>query len=128
MLTITVDVPPGEWLTSNMRRHWRDRAARTKALRNRGLACARAAGVTTQSHQVRVIVEVVNRTNRRFDPGNVSPAVKAVMDGFTDAHLWADDDAQHVVGPDYRAGIPDPTIRPQWHRLIFTIAQTEETQ
>jgi hypothetical protein len=40
----------------------------------------------------------------RYDPNNLWPTVKAVVDGFVDAGLLADDDHLHVIGPDMRHG------------------------
>lgn len=48
------------------------------------------------------------RDRRRRDPANWYPSVKALIDGFTDAGVWPDDDSGHVIGPDMRAGLPLP--------------------
>lgn len=36
---------------------------------------------------------------RDRDPANWYPMVKAMVDGFTDACLWTDDNYKHVAGP-----------------------------
>jgi len=39
---VVVEVPAGEWLTSNGRYHWASRARRTRKLRTRAALAARA--------------------------------------------------------------------------------------
>ena len=43
-----------------------------------------------------VTLTVFTPTNRRSDPDNLQPTLKAIMDGFTEASLWTDDN-HHVV-------------------------------
>ncbi len=43
----------------------------------------------------------------RADPDNLAPTVKHLVDGLTDAGLWADDDYQHRADPDNLA----PTVK-----------------
>lgn len=137
-MTLTLDIPPGEWLTANDRRHWADRQKRTKALRMRG----KIAGVNfirelrrEYGHRVRlplckarvrVVATLHTRTNTRLDPANSYPTIKALVDGLTDAGLWADDDSEHLIGPDMRRGEPDPTMRKGWRRIVITIEAAEE--
>jgi crossover junction endodeoxyribonuclease RusA len=33
---------------------------------------------------------------KRRDPHNWYPTIKAILDGFTNAAVWADDDSEHV--------------------------------
>ena len=35
-------------------------------------------------------------TRRRFDPPNLYPTVKHLIDGLTDSKLWEDDDWKHL--------------------------------
>ena len=45
-------------------------------------------------------------THGRFDPENAAPMVKAILDGITQSGYWPDDNADYVLGPDYRLGEP----------------------
>lgn len=126
---IVIEVPAREWLTSNGRYHWADRARRTAAVRRRAWAAAiahRESGGRRHRRpwyegRVRVTATVQGRTRVRTDPANTYPTVKACLDGMTDAGVWEDDDSTHVVGPDMRLGEPDPSLRTGWHRITITI-------
>ena len=45
-------------------------------------------------------------THGRFDPENAAPMVKAILDAITQSGYWPDDNADYVIGPDYRLGEP----------------------
>lgn len=45
-------------------------------------------------------------THGRFDPENAAPMVKAILDAITQSGYWPDDNADYVLGPDYRLGEP----------------------
>lgn len=34
--------------------------------------------------------------------------VKAILDAGTQAGMWPDDNAEYIIGPDYRPGTPSP--------------------
>lgn len=124
--SLTVDIPPDEWLTSNMRLHWAKKAARTRALRRRAWAEARAAHLH-HVDRAHVTAWITYPTGGRADPANTAPTVKAIIDGLTDAGVWDDDDARHLVGPDFRrAGGTMRSLwgannRPGWHRVALFI-------
>lgn len=103
---------PSEWLLSfhvpdkarvwsiNERIHWRTRSALAGAWRH---AAAEAAGPVTLGPG-RWYVQLslpFRRAAPRRDPHNfVGTVVKAVIDGLTDAGLWADDTPEFVVNGD----------------------------
>lgn len=119
--TLTVDVPPGEWLTANGRKHWHAKARATAALRHRAHTLARSRHLTPATGRVHVTATVQGRTQGRMDPANVYPTVKALIDGIVDASVLADDDDRHLEGPDMRRGTPDPAMPAGWHRITLTI-------
>lgn len=43
-----------------------------------------------------LVITVSPPTNRRMDPPNFYPTVKALVDGLTDAGLWQDDNGQII--------------------------------
>jgi hypothetical protein len=63
-----------------------------------------AAGLPVWDCPVRVVAYVVKPRRGRYDPNNLWPTVKAVVDGVVDAGVLVDDDHAHVVGPDMRHG------------------------
>lgn len=51
-----------------------------------------------------VLVIVQPDTKRRFDPPNLNPTVKALIDGLTDCGWWEDDDFRHMGEMSFRYG------------------------
>lgn len=117
MKQLVIDVPANEWLSANDRRHWADKARRTKALRHRAAILARQAHLTVATPCI-VVAEIGYPRNSRADPANASDAVKPILDGLTDASAWADDDSEHVPAVTYRRG--SKTDRQGWHRITLT--------
>lgn len=90
-----------EVLSENDRRHWRVKARRVKELRD--LARQHAAlGRAPHLDAARLVVTVSLPDRRRRDLHNLTPTVKALVDGLVDAGLLPDDDAAHLAGPDWR--------------------------
>lgn len=124
--TLVVDIPPNEWLTANGRYgNPYGKARRTKRLRQRGCALARAQRLPTYSRLVRIKAYVHGRVNRWFDPNNADPTTKALVDGLRDAGVLVDDNWTRVVGHDHRYGEPVPSLPKGWHRITLTITPTE---
>lgn len=98
---LTLDVPETLWMSANERRHWAVTAKRTKALREKAGYEARLQLAVTAG-PVLVTAFIQYPRNGRADPGNAAPTVKPILDGITDAGIWADDDSSTVIGPDYR--------------------------
>lgn len=122
---VVVEVPAGEWLTSNGRYHWASRARRTRKLRTRAALAARAARPRIPPMvRASITVHVHGRTRARTDPANAYPTIKAVVDGLVDAGVLPDDDAAHLDGPDMRLGDPDPAMPAGHHRLTVDITDT----
>lgn len=121
--TLTVDIPKGEWLTDNSRLDWAPKARRVKALRHRARWLAKSQGLTPAQCPVRIVAEIITRHGGIFDPNNAAAATKPLVDGLVDAQIIPADDSIHVVGPDHRRGIPDPSMRPGWHRIIITLEE-----
>ena len=117
---LTIPIPPGEWISANDRMHWAEKAKRTKALRARGKAYARALGLHRAGLEVvHVAAWIGYPRGGKADPANAGPTVKALIDGLTDAGVWPDDDSEHVIGPDYRRG--PVTGRAGWHEVQLVL-------
>ena len=107
--TWIIQVPPGTpLLSANGREHWAVKARRTRQLRYLGFCLARQQRIPRLA-RAHVLATYRPPDRRRRDPANMYPTVKAMLDGLTDAGVWADDDAAHVLGPDMRLSpIPCP--------------------
>ena len=91
---------PASLINLNQRQHWSEKAARTKHWRTAGWVMgtnSKLAGKIKAVGPVEVqVLFGTTRPNKRRDPHNFTPTVKALVDGLTDARLWPDDDAAHV--------------------------------
>jgi hypothetical protein len=102
LLQVTVPMPAGAvWLNSNDRKHFRATDPHRAAWRAAG---AKAVEGRESFEHARVTAHVWKPRAGRYDPMNLWPTVKALLDGMVDAGLFPDDDWRHVVGPDMRHG------------------------
>lgn len=121
MQELVIDIPAPMWQTSNQRLHHMERARRTKHVRTLAGWAARNLTPVTGTVHVHAHVSAPKRT--RADVGNTYPTVKAVIDGLTDAGVWADDNDDHLIGPDMRRAAPTGT--PGMYRIRLTITPLE---
>lgn len=115
----------GPRFSANDRLHYR--AERELKKRWRELAQVTARSVVgpsfTPLDRAHVVVTQVPGSRRRTDPGNVAPAAKAAVDGLVLAGVLVDDDAAHLVGPDFRlAAEPVRQASGMW-TLRLTVAE-----
>ena len=78
-----------------------------KRLRTIGkaLAMEQIKGVVfSEENPCTVTMTVSNDSKRKFDPDNLQPTLKSLMDGFTDGGLWTDDNCYVVKQTAYRFG------------------------
>jgi hypothetical protein len=106
LVSLTIDAP-GPWLNSNDRRHRLASAEIAKAWRAAGRLAAERAGWEPLTGVVHIVAHIYKPRAGRYDPNNLWPTIKAVVDGFVEAGLLADDDHKHVIGPDMRHGGKD---------------------
>lgn len=55
-------------------------------------------------NQFKIMVTVMPPTRSHLDPPNLYPTVKALIDGFTDAGFWNDDNFRHLAEVGFRYG------------------------
>lgn len=93
-------------INANDRMHPARRAGFIKAIRQAAWAMARHHKIPAlQSAHIFYVVHPDTKERRR-DPGNWSPSVKAAVDGLVDAGVLPDDNKDHLLGPDPRIGHP----------------------
>ncbi len=123
----TVAVPVGalDWISSNDRRVWQDKARRTARLVKVGATIAKAQRLKI-STPARLIVTVHMPSNRRFDPPNAWPTVKPIIDGFVRAGAFEDDSSEEIPEMVFRKG--EKTGVKSNYRLVFEFQSIGEVQ
>lgn len=91
------------WLNANDRGGWYAHSGTIKAWREMTGWAVRRARIGPM-RKAYILAELrFTRANRR-DPNNWAPTVKACVDGLVDCGVLADDNADHLIGPDLRIG------------------------
>lgn len=85
-------------LNANDRPHWTQKAKITAYLRQIGRLKVSEGKYTayTKKRPCGLVVTIYAPTKRRMDPPNFYPTIKALVDGMTDAGLWADDNHEII--------------------------------
>lgn len=121
-ITLTLTGPR---FSSNDRHHWGQELELKKYWRELAQITARSVvGASFRPlEKTRVVVTQVPGSRRITDPGNTSPAAKAAIDGIVLAGVLVNDDAAHMLGPDYR--LADQPVRQQPGQWTLRITITE---
>jgi hypothetical protein len=102
-VTLETRITTGNALNINQERkmHFRKLAKIIKLLRTQGGWLGRSThrGRDPLFTRAKVDVYLCWSVKRDRDPANWYPMAKAMVDGFTDACLWTDDNYKHVAGP-----------------------------
>jgi hypothetical protein len=102
MTSMTVTMHTTNLLTANQRLHWAAKAQTTRTLRLMGAWAAKEQGIPVMD-RAHLTVWVSWPDHRRRDVANISPTLKALIDGIVqDAKRLPDDDDRHLIGPDLR--------------------------
>lgn len=125
VLTLTLTGP--RFSANDRHRHWHHERELKQTWRNLGQVRARElVGASFRPlERVHVVVTQVPGSRRITDPGNTSPAAKAAIDGIVRAGVLVDDDAAHLVGPDYRLAAEPVRQQPGMWTLRITITPLE---
>lgn len=126
MTTLTLTVP-GRPISANDRLHWRAKAAAVKHLRHTTIDHALEQwGIPARWPKLRYPVDITVqdhcRTANLRDTSQAAPAVKAIIDGLTDAGLWPDDSARHVAAIHFL-----PATKTGHDALVLTITDSRGT-
>lgn len=125
-LTVTLTGPR---FSANDRHHWARKAGLNQIWRDMGRVVTLAAIRANRwqrmvpLHRAHALVEFVPHNRGRVDPANVAPAAKAAVDGMVLAGLFVDDDAAHLLGPDFR--LADQPVRQQRGMWTLRITVTD---
>lgn len=68
-----------------------------------------------------LIVTVYKPTNRRLDPPNLYPTIKAIIDGMTDAGIWVDDNYKVIRSMSFSYG--GLSGKKGYYRFVLTVEE-----
>ncbi|PRB78268.1 hypothetical protein CQ012_02445 [Arthrobacter sp. MYb214] len=98
--SFTLEIPKlADWLNLNQKEHWAPRNKRAQAWRHGAHIMARQAKLPKGLQRVQVDAYVWKKTRVRYDPHNLMPTLKPVIDGLVDCGLLVDDSSEYLVGP-----------------------------
>lgn len=96
----TLELPKlADWLNLNTKRHWAKNAKLVKAWRHGAHIIARQHRLPKGFERVQVEAYVWKSSRRQYDPHNLMPTLKPVIDGLVDYGLIPDDSTTHLAGP-----------------------------
>lgn len=101
--TIIFKIPRKIILNANISYHYHQKGQRAKKLREL------AFNQLNENKDYKfscfdIAISIYPPTKRRFDPPNLYPTVKHLIDGMTDANYWKDDDWKHLNTMSFRYG------------------------
>ena len=76
--------------------HWKQRSSPTREWRKAFCVLAKQARIP-HLERIRVVAVQHRKNRRKIDLGACFPAVKAAIDGITDAGVLDDDDSRHLI-------------------------------
>ena len=88
-----------DWLNLNVNLHWVPRNKRVQAWRHGAHIMSRQAKLPKGLQRVEVDAYVWKNSRRQYDPHNLMPTLKPVIDGLVDYGLIPDDNTTHLAGP-----------------------------
>lgn len=109
------------WISLNHRDHYRARAAKTKAWREYTRVLTHTSSIPALTRAT-ITGHIYKPHKRRYDPHNLFPTMKAIVDGIVDAGVLEDDDHTHLTVALTHGGID----RSQPPHLIITITEEQE--
>lgn len=122
---VTVNFSDVKPLTLNERLHWAERNRRTQEIREDvGWLVTMWRESRKPFAQARVTLTVHPPDRRRRDLDNLSPTVKACIDGVVDAGLLEDDDSTRVLG--FSVELREPLGDKRWHYTLRITESAEE--
>lgn len=110
---------PCVFINSNQRLHRMAQAKLTKAWREAAQHASKDVGPLNPP--VHITAHIWKPRRGRYDPNNLAPTTKAIVDGLVDAGLLADDSVEYVIGPDHRHGGIGPAA------IVLTIEPIKES-
>lgn len=123
--TVDVKVPASVVLNENDRLHWAQKGDRAAQIRMLGKLAGRRMYAVPKGKRVRITIAVWKGHGGIYDPPNLGPTAKAIVDGLQDAGVLTEgDDWRHVEGPHLEHGGVNPALKGRTRRgghVVFTV-------
>lgn len=100
---------PKHLLNTNTRKHWTDRSTKTAIWRPTATQTAHQTNLPKNIPYAVIHAHIYKARAGRYDPSNLYPTVKAIVDGLMDYGLLPDDDYRYLDGPHLHHGGFDKT-------------------
>lgn len=89
-----------EWLNANRGQHWGDSSPQVRSWRQAAADEAHRVGLPTGHEYVTIDAYIHKRARRMYDPANLAPTAKAIVDGLVEQHgLLPNDNLTYLDGP-----------------------------
>ncbi|MCT1366607.1 hypothetical protein M4D50_01145 [Rothia sp. p3-SID1597] len=97
------------WINANQKQHWGDSSPQVRSWRAAAAQAAKDQAIPALQY-AEIHGYIIKTTARRYDPTNLAPTMKAIVDGLvTNYGLLPDDDYKHLDGPHVHHGMIDRT-------------------
>lgn len=94
-----------KWINANQKLHWGDSSPQVRSWRHAVAVAAFNADVPSGMDYAQIHGFVFKPTARIYDPANLAPTMKAIVDGLVQNYgLLPDDDYLHLDGPHLHHG------------------------
>lgn len=110
--SITINRPANlKFMNANQRLHHHQRANLTRQWRTLGRIAGETLQANTPTHytRARLTYTTTKTTRRRYDPPNLYPTYKALLDGLVDAGIFPNDDNNIITEHTFTQGTIGPT-------------------
>lgn len=120
---IIIPIPPGDWLLTNHRPHYHEKAAITKRIKQRTALLARN-GLDRVDTPVAIYLRAYARGGVLPDADAISLMSKAIIDGLVQAKILAGDAGAQVPLVAYGRPERDRTLRPKHHAIAVVLTDS----
>lgn len=93
-----------KWINANQKQHWGDSSPQVRSWRQAAANAAATRGIPAMTY-ADIHGYITKTTARRYDPANLAPTMKAIVDGLVQNYgLLPDDDYRYLDGPHIHHG------------------------
>lgn len=115
----TVTIRKTTWLNANQKKHWGDSSPAVRTWRQAAVNAARAKSIPAMQ-KAEIHCYITKPTKRIYDPANLAPTAKAIIDGLVENYgLLPNDNYHYLDGPH----LHHHTVQPGVEQITVRITQ-----